>query len=91
MAPSVNGAVLLREAGDVGHTAVLVHLRKLLRLRNRLSPPLLRLPTETILRILSYFMADLDSYYYYYITIWTAIYSTAFTRSCAARPSCGGR
>ena len=73
MTPSVNGA-MLREAGDMRTTVVLVHLRKLLRVRNRLRSPLLRLPTETILRILSYFMADLDSRYY--TPIWTAIYST---------------
>jgi len=54
--------------------AVLFHMRKLLRVRNRLSSPLLRLPTETIVRILSFLMADLDRCYYG--RVWSSIYST---------------
>ena len=73
MAPSVNDAAL--EETEKRTTAMLVHLRKLLRVRNRLCSPLLRLPTETILRILSFFMAELDSYYIY-SPIWGPICST---------------
>ena len=51
--------------------AVLVHLKKLLRLKNRLHSPLLRLPTETIVHILSYIMEDAD-----YSSIWWPIFST---------------
>ena len=36
--------------------SVLIHLKKLLRIKNRLRSPLLQLPTETIIRILSYNM-----------------------------------
>ena len=73
MAPSVNDAAL--EQTEERTTAMLVHLRKLLRVRNRLCSPLLRLPTETILRILSFFMAELDSYYIYF-PIWGPVCST---------------
>ena len=69
---SVNDALLQETGGST--TAVLVHLRKLLRVRNRLRSPLLRLPIETIVRILSFIMADLDSYFYY--PVWTSIYGT---------------
>jgi hypothetical protein len=55
-------------------TAALVHLRKLLRVRNRLCSPFLNLPTETIVRILSFVMADLDSYLY--TGFWWSIYGT---------------
>jgi len=71
MTPSANDALLQETGGSTA--AVLVHLRKLLRVRNRLYSPLLRLPTETILRILSLIMAELDSYFY---PVWTSIYST---------------
>ena len=55
-------------------TAALSHLRKLLRIRNRLRSPLLKLPTETIIRILSLIMAGLDSYFY--TGFWWSIYGT---------------
>jgi len=55
-------------------TAVLIHLKKLLRIRNRLRSPLLQLPTETIIRVLSFVMAGLDSYFY--TTFWKSIYGT---------------
>ena len=54
--------------------AVLVHMKKLLRVRNRLSSPLLRLPTETIVRILSFLMDDLDHCYSGHV--WSSIHST---------------
>ena len=72
MMPCVNDA-LLQETGK-STAAVLIHLKKLLRVRNQLCSPLLRLPTETILRILSLIMAELGSYFYY--PVWTSIYST---------------
>lgn len=42
------------EKADEALTLTLVHLRLLLRIKNRLRSPLLRLPTETIIRILSF-------------------------------------
>ena len=68
MEPSVDDA-LSREI-----MAVLVHLKKLLRVRNQLHSPLLRLPDETIVRILSLIMADLDSHFSAYS--WMPIYNT---------------
>ena len=52
----------------------LTHLRKLLRVRNRLRSPLLQLPTEIIVRILSFIMADLGSYSR--AGVWSSIYGT---------------
>ena len=72
MTPSVDDTILQKTGEEVA--AVLVHLKKLLRLRNLLRSPLLRLPTETIVRILSFIMADLGSYFY--SPVWTSIYST---------------
>ena len=72
MTPSVDDTFLQKTGEEVA--AVLVHLKKLLRLRNLLRSPLLRLPTETIVRILSFIMADLGSYFY--SPVWTSIYST---------------
>jgi hypothetical protein len=74
MAPSVDGVVLQQTTKEV--TAVLVHLKKLLRVRNLLCSPFLRLATETILHILSFVMADMDSCYWGYSRAWTSIYST---------------
>lgn len=73
MVPSVADATLQKTGGEVA--AVLLHLKKLLRVRNRLRSPLLRLPTETIVRILSFIMAGLDSYFHP-PNFWTSIYST---------------
>ena len=50
---------------------VLIHQKKLLRVRNRLRSPLLRLPTEAIIRILSYIMGALEK-----PRVWQAIFST---------------
>ena len=72
MTPTANDA-LLQETGR-STAAVLVHLRKLLRVRNRLRSPFLRLPIETIVRILSLIMDGLDSYVY--SAVWTSIYGT---------------
>jgi len=71
MAPFANDASLQETGGST--EAALVHLRKLLRVRNRLCSPLLRLPTETILRILSLIMAELGPYVH---PVWPSIYST---------------
>ena len=57
MAPTfvkTDDAVLKKTEDEVA--AVLVHKVELLRLKNRLRSPLLRLPTEIIVRILSYIM-----------------------------------
>ena len=51
--------------------AVLVHLKKLLRLKNRLLSPLLRLPTEIIVHILSYLMEDVE-----YSSVRRSVFST---------------
>ena len=74
MAPSVDEAALQQTTKEV--TAVLVHLKKLLRVRNLLCSPFLRLATETILHILSFVMADIDRWYRGYSHVWTSIYST---------------
>jgi len=50
---------------------VLLHLKKLLRTKNRLCSPLLRLPTETIIRILSYVMEEIENF-----CVWQPIFST---------------
>ena len=55
-------------------TTTLAHLRMLLRVRNRLRSPLLQLPTETIIRVLSFVMVNLDSYFPVYA--WKSIYGT---------------
>jgi hypothetical protein len=41
--------------------APLVHMKKLFRIRNWLRSPLLRLPTEIIVHVLSFIMIGLDS------------------------------
>ena len=64
---------LLHKAGQEFETA-LVHMKRLLRLRNFLCSPLLRLPTEIIIRILSFVMAGLDSWPCR--GIWESIYNT---------------
>ena len=50
---------------------VLLHLKKLLRIRNSLRSPLLWLPTETIIHIISYTMKDMG-----YSSVWRAIFGT---------------
>ena len=52
-----NDEVLKKADNEVA--TVLTHLWRLRRFRNRLCSPLLRLPTETIIRILSYRMTNL--------------------------------
>ena len=51
--------------------AVLLHQKKLLRLRNWLCSPLLRLPKETIIHILSYIMDNQE-----HSTVWKPIINT---------------
>ena len=58
MTSSVDGALLQRNKR--GATVAVVHMKKLLRFRNWLCSPLLRLPTETLVRILSFVMVKLD-------------------------------
>jgi len=60
----------LKETEDAV-AAVLLHLKKLLRIKNRLCSPLLRLPTETIIHILSYVMGEME-----YSFVWGPIFST---------------
>ena len=61
MTASADDALLRKTGEEV--TAVLVHVKKLLRIRNQLCSPLLWLPTETIIRILSLVMAETGSLY----------------------------
>jgi len=72
MTPSVDDVLSRKTEREV--MAELTHLRKLFRVRNRLRSPLLQLPTETILRILSFIMVNLDSYFY--TDGWRSIYRT---------------
>jgi hypothetical protein len=72
MTPSVDD--LLSPGTEREVMAGLTHLRKLLRVRNQLRSPLLQLPTETIVRILSFIMAGLDSYFH--ADVWWSIYGT---------------
>lgn len=72
MTSSIGDVLMQKTEQEV--VAALVHLRKLLRVRNRLRSPLLQLPTETIIRILSFVMAELDTYFY--ADVWSSIYST---------------
>jgi len=72
MEPTAVGAedaTLKTAKGEVA--AVLIHLKKLLRIKNRLSSPLLQLPTESIIHILSYIMENLDQF-----SVWLPIFST---------------
>ena len=71
MTPSVDEVSSPKTEREI--VAELAHLRKLIRIRNRLRSPLLQLPTETIVRILSFLMAGLDSYFH---AEWWSIYGT---------------
>ena len=62
--------VTLKQAEDEV-APVLVHLKELLRIKNRLCSPLLRLPTEIIIRILSYTMENMGRQ-----AVWQPIIST---------------
>ena len=53
--------------------AALVHMMELLRFKNWLRSPLLRLPIETITHILSYIMEDME-----YPHVWRPIFSTCY-------------
>ena len=53
--------------------AVTTHLKKLLRLKNWLCSPLLRLPTETLVHILLYIMKDAE-----HSSVWRPIFSTCY-------------
>ena len=50
---------------------VLIHLKNLLRIKNQLCSPLLQLPTETIIHILSYIMEAVEQ-----SRVWQPIFST---------------
>ena len=68
-AKTVDDATLKEAEEEVA--TVFAHLKKLLRVKNRLYFPLLRLPTETIVRILSFIMEDMGSH-----SVWKPIFST---------------
>jgi len=61
-------ATLENAEKEVG--TVLVHLKKLFRAKNRLCSPLLRLPTEIVIHILSFLMEDMGP--------WRPIFTTCF-------------
>ena len=71
MTLAVHDAIRQKSEQDV--TNALTHLRRLLRIENQLRSPLLRLPTETILRVLSFVMDDWDSRFSY---PWKSVYFT---------------
>ena len=50
---------------------VLTHLKRLIRIKNRLCSPLLQLPTETIIHILSFIMEAVDQF-----RAWQPIFNT---------------
>ena len=60
----------LAEGTENQVTAVLIHLKKLLRLKNWLRSPLLRLPTEIIVQILSYITENGRE--------WQSVFSTCY-------------
>ena len=72
MKPIVDDALSQKTEREV--VEVLVHMKRLLRVRNRLCSPLLQLPTETIVRILSFIMAG--SATYISVHTWGSIDST---------------
>lgn len=71
MTPSVDEVSSQKTEREI--VAELTHLRKLIRVRNWLRSPLLQLPTETIVRILSFLMPGLDTYFH---ARWWSIYGT---------------
>jgi len=66
------GDAMLRET-EAEVTAVLVHLKKLLRVRNQYCSPLLRLPIEIITHVLSFVMENMGSY-----PAWHEIFATCY-------------
>jgi len=54
-------------------TTVLVHLKQLFRVKNQHRSPLLRLPTEITIHILSFVMEDMGSY-----PVWRPIFTTCY-------------
>ena len=70
MAPPIHDALSRKTGKEVA--AVLVHKKKLLRIRNQLCSPLLRLSTEIIIHILSFILAGLDTFMHPFV--WMSIY-----------------
>ena len=68
---SVKAAALKKTEDQV--STVLVHKTQLLRLKNWLCSPLLRLPTETIVHILSYIMEAVE-----HPSVWRPVFSTCY-------------
>ena len=77
MAPSrtesVDDATLKNSEKEIA--TALVHLKRLYRAKNRLCSPLLRLPTEIIIHILSCLMEDMGLYLY---PVWRSIFTTCY-------------
>ena len=72
MAPTfvrVDDATLRKTENEVA--TVLIHLKNLLRFKNQLRSPLLRLPTEIITHIISFIMENMA-----YSRAWRSIFST---------------
>jgi len=63
---------------------VLIHLMELLHLKNRLRSPLLRLPTETVVRILSFVMEDMGP-----SRVWRSIFGSCYHIYCIMSTAAG--
>ena len=68
-AKTIESAALKEREAAV--TATLVHLKKLLCVKNQYYSPFLRLPTEIIIHILSFIMEDMGAY-----PVWRPIFTT---------------
>ena len=71
--PFVRTQDVILEKTENEVAAVLVHKTELLRLRNRLHSPLLRLPVETFIHVLSYIMGGTE-----HPRVWRPIFSTCY-------------
>ena len=67
----VEATVVTLKMAESGVATVLTHMKRLLRIRNRLCSPLLQLPTETILHVLSFIMEAVDQF-----RVWQPIFDT---------------
>ncbi|KAF9644293.1 hypothetical protein BDM02DRAFT_3122117 [Thelephora ganbajun] len=65
--------VICRKKIETEVATVLVHLKKLLRVRNQYRSPLLRLPTEITIHILSFVMENMGS-----SPVWRSIFATCY-------------
>ena len=83
--PSSSHQLLQKTTQEVA--VPLIHTKQLLRVRNQLRSPLLRLPTEVLVHILSFIMTDLGSFLY--PRTWMPIYSTCHQIHSTMRTATG--